>query len=200
MYIPIRHYGGTDLRIAHGLSHLFRWYGWPSLAGRYVDQFQKTLIVFHFLISIPLQAITGPFSLVSHILIRQAQFKINSPSKIQTAESQKSNQKKQYSIYHTFVSSVKRIEKNIPKTNTSLDHILPPFAHKTNNQHLKVPAKTSPKRSVDIHTYIGLSYTKEGPYVTIYYNIMIFSTRDGRYKDGKINRTGAARRRQHFVD
>lgn len=43
VYIPIRHYGGTDLEIAHRLSEFFRWCGWLILADKYVYQVQEAL-------------------------------------------------------------------------------------------------------------------------------------------------------------
>ncbi|ETS74381.1 hypothetical protein PFICI_14247 [Pestalotiopsis fici W106-1] len=41
VYIPVRHYGGTDLRIAQSLSNFFRACGLEDLANTYVDAVQR---------------------------------------------------------------------------------------------------------------------------------------------------------------
>jgi len=43
VYIPIRHYGGTDLKIAQGLSEWFRAIGWSKIADSYVQDAQDIL-------------------------------------------------------------------------------------------------------------------------------------------------------------
>lgn len=43
VYIPVRHYGGTDLRISQSLSNFFRACGLQRLADTYVDAVQKAL-------------------------------------------------------------------------------------------------------------------------------------------------------------
>jgi tryptophan 7-dimethylallyltransferase len=43
VYIPTRHYGGTDLAIAQGLSHFFHGLGWHQLADSYVNDVQRAL-------------------------------------------------------------------------------------------------------------------------------------------------------------
>lgn len=42
-YIPTRHYGGTDLAIAQGLSRFFRRFGWHRLAASYMSDLQRAL-------------------------------------------------------------------------------------------------------------------------------------------------------------
>jgi tryptophan 7-dimethylallyltransferase len=43
VYIPTRHYGGTDLAIAQGLSRFFHGLGWHQLADSYVSDVQRAL-------------------------------------------------------------------------------------------------------------------------------------------------------------
>jgi tryptophan 7-dimethylallyltransferase len=43
VYIPTRHYGGTDLAIAQGLSRFFHGLGWHQRADSYVDDVQRAL-------------------------------------------------------------------------------------------------------------------------------------------------------------
>jgi DMATS type aromatic prenyltransferase len=43
VYIPTRHYGGTDLAIAQGLSRFFHGLGWHQLADSYVNTVQRAL-------------------------------------------------------------------------------------------------------------------------------------------------------------
>lgn len=43
VYIPTRHYGGTDLRVAQGLSEWFRAIGWSKTAESYVQDVQDIL-------------------------------------------------------------------------------------------------------------------------------------------------------------
>ncbi|KAF3015034.1 aromatic prenyltransferase (DMATS family) [Neopestalotiopsis sp. 37M] len=43
VYIPVRHYGGTDLRIAQSLGTFFRAWGFKDLADTYVDAVQRAL-------------------------------------------------------------------------------------------------------------------------------------------------------------
>jgi DMATS type aromatic prenyltransferase len=43
VYIPTRHYGGTDLAIAQGLSRFFHGLGWHQLADSYVNDVQRAL-------------------------------------------------------------------------------------------------------------------------------------------------------------
>ncbi|KAI4593715.1 hypothetical protein KJ359_008994 [Pestalotiopsis sp. 9143b] len=43
VYVPVRHYGGTDLRIAQSLSGFFRACGLSDLADTYVDAVQRAL-------------------------------------------------------------------------------------------------------------------------------------------------------------
>ncbi|QDS72565.1 aromatic prenyltransferase (DMATS family) [Venturia effusa] len=50
-------------------------------------------------------------------------------------------------------------------------------------------------KTVGRHSFIGLSYTEAGPYVTLYYNSMIFSTGDERDAKGRLVGTGAAKQR-----
>lgn len=48
------------------------------------------------------------------------------------------------------------------------------------------------------HSYVGISQTPNGPYVTLYYNIMIFSTgAELDEESGKL--TGPASKRQRHV-
>lgn len=42
-YVPTRHYGGTDLKVAQGLSRLFYHCGWHQLAKTYVGDVQRAL-------------------------------------------------------------------------------------------------------------------------------------------------------------
>ncbi|OHF03922.1 aromatic prenyltransferase [Colletotrichum orchidophilum] len=103
VYIPIRHYGGTDLRIAQSLSNFFRACGFQDLADTYVDEVQKAF----------------------------------------------PNQ--------DFCNTIGR------------------------------------------HSYVGLSYNKDGPYVTMYYNTMTFSTGDERDANGKLVGPAAMKQR-HLLD
>lgn len=43
VYIPVRHYGGTDLLISRNLCNFFRSCGLASLADTYVDAVQRAL-------------------------------------------------------------------------------------------------------------------------------------------------------------
>lgn len=43
VYIPTRHYGGTDLQIAKGLGRFFRAIGWSEIAETYVEDVQRIL-------------------------------------------------------------------------------------------------------------------------------------------------------------
>ncbi|GJC90113.1 7-dimethylallyltryptophan synthase [Colletotrichum liriopes] len=103
VYIPVRHYGGTDLRIAQSLSNFFRACGLIHLADTYVDAVQKAF-----------------------------------PSQ-------------------DFSTTIGR------------------------------------------HSYVGLSYNKNGPYITMYYNTMTFSTGDERNVDGKLVGPAAMKQR-HLLD
>ncbi|KAL0941663.1 tryptophan dimethylallyltransferase (aromatic prenyltransferase) [Colletotrichum truncatum] len=103
VYIPVRHYGGTDLRIAHSLGSFFRACGLHHIADRYVDAVQKAFP-------------TQDFS-----------------------------------------------------------------------------------NTIGRHSYVGLSYNKDGPYVTLYYNTMTFSA--GNERDGSGKLVGpAAMRQRHLLD
>ncbi|KAK1621534.1 aromatic prenyltransferase [Colletotrichum phormii] len=103
VYIPVRHYGGTDLRIAQSLSNFFRACGFPDLADTYVDEVQKAF--------------------------RKQDF----------------------------------------------------------------------SNTIGRHSYVGLSYKKDGPYVTMYYNTMTFSVGDERDGDGKLVGPAAMKQR-HLLD
>ncbi|KZL63232.1 tryptophan dimethylallyltransferase [Colletotrichum incanum] len=103
VYIPVRHYGGTDLRIAQSLSNFFRACGLIQLADTYVDAVQKAF-----------------------------------PSQ-------------------DFSTTIGR------------------------------------------HSYVGLSYNKHGPYITMYYNTMTFSAGNERNADGKLVGPAAMKQR-HLLD
>jgi len=63
------------------------------------------------------------------------------------------------------------------------------------------PAIASPSQdfatTIGRHSYVGISQTSNGPYVTMYYNTMAFSTGAERDQDGKL--TGPASRRQRHL-
>ncbi|CCF39038.1 aromatic prenyltransferase [Colletotrichum higginsianum] len=103
VYIPVRHYGGTDLRIAQSLSNFFRACGLTHMADTYVDAVQKAF---------PTQ---------------------------------------------DFSTTIGR------------------------------------------HSYVGLSYNKNGPYITMYYNTMTYSAGDERNADGKLVGPAAMKQR-HLLD
>ncbi|KAF9871291.1 aromatic prenyltransferase [Colletotrichum karsti] len=103
VYIPVRHYGGTDLRIAQSLSNFFRACGFTHLADTYVEAVQKAFP-------------TQDFS-----------------------------------------------------------------------------------NTIGRHSYVGLSFNKEGPYVTMYYNTMTFSAGNERNPDGKLVGPAAWQQR-HLLD
>ncbi|KAK6189528.1 hypothetical protein LQW54_013174 [Pestalotiopsis sp. IQ-011] len=103
VYVPVRHYGGTDLRIAQSLSGFFRACGLGDLADTYVDAVQRAF-----------------------------------PS-------------------HDFSNTVGR------------------------------------------HSYVGLSYNENGPYVTMYYNTMTFAKGDERDEEGKLVGPAAWKQR-HLLD
>ncbi|KAK1991631.1 aromatic prenyltransferase [Colletotrichum falcatum] len=103
VYIPVRHYGGTDLRIAQSLSNFFRAWGLTHMADTYVDAVQKAF----------------------------------------------PNQ--------DFSTTIGR------------------------------------------HSYVGLSYDKNGPYITMYYNTMTFSAGNERDMDGKLVGPAAMKQR-HLLD
>ncbi|KAF4869227.1 7-dimethylallyltryptophan synthase [Colletotrichum siamense] len=103
VYIPVRHYGGTDLRIAQSLGSFFRAIGLKTLADTYVDAVQKAF----------------------------------------------------------------------PKQEFS--------------------------NTIGRHSYVGLSYTKDGPYVTLYYNTMTFSAGNERDDRGKLVGPAAWKQR-HLLD
>ncbi|KAF6822973.1 aromatic prenyltransferase [Colletotrichum musicola] len=103
VYIPVRHYGGTDLRIAQSLSNFFRACGFDQLADTYVEEVQKAFP-------------TQDFS-----------------------------------------------------------------------------------NTIGRHSYVGLSYNKSGPYVTMYYNTMTFSAGNERDDQGKLVGPAAWKQR-HLLD
>ncbi|TDZ15818.1 7-dimethylallyltryptophan synthase [Colletotrichum orbiculare MAFF 240422] len=103
VYIPVRHYGGTDLRIAQNLSAFFRACGFAHMAETYVDAVQKAFC-------------TQDFS-----------------------------------------------------------------------------------TTIGRHSYVGLSFNKAGPYITMYYNTMTFSAGDERDAAGKLVGPAAWKQR-HLLD